>query len=66
MLVGGSVSDTFTLIGYEHIAGTIDGGTGTGVDTLDYSAFTSSVSVTLTTNGLVQGMAGTATGITNY
>jgi hypothetical protein len=61
MLVGGCVSDTFTLIGSNTFAGTIDGGTGTGVDTLDYSAFTSSVSVTLTTNGLVQGMAGTAT-----
>ena len=65
-LVGGSASDAFTLIGSNTFAGTISGGMGTGVDTLDYSAYTSPVSVTLTANGSVQGMAGTATGITGF
>lgn len=51
-LIGGTNADTFVFQDAASTAGTIDGGTGT--NTLDYSAYTTAVTVNL--------LAGTATG----
>jgi hypothetical protein len=56
-LTGGTGNDTFKLSNGKGVAGVIDGGTGT--NTLDYTAYTTAVAVTLADSGL-----GSATNIT--
>jgi hypothetical protein len=57
---GGVANDQFVFEDGVDFAGTIDGGSGTGMDTLDYSQFTMSVSV-----DLANGTATATTGISN-
>src|SRR5262249_17887293 len=49
-LTGSTGNDTFQFAPGGSITGTADGGTGTGINTLDYSLLTSGVTVNLTTN----------------
>ena len=53
-LVGGTGDDTFAFSNTASIAGTIDGGNGAGLDSLDYSNYAQTISVNLA--------GGTATG----
>jgi hypothetical protein len=55
-LTGGTGSDTFAFGANGSVSGAVNGGGGSGIDTLDYSARTSGVTVNLTTG------AATATG----
>src|SRR5262249_30187415 len=55
-LTGGTDNDTFKLNNGRAVTGKINGGTGTGTDTLDYSAWSSAVTVN------VQSQTATAVG----
>jgi len=46
-LTGGSGKDTFKLIGTASLTGAIDGGSGSGLNTLDYSGYTPRVVVSV-------------------
>ncbi|MFO0881574.1 MAG: choice-of-anchor Q domain-containing protein [Gemmataceae bacterium] len=46
-LTGGTAADTFVLADAADVTGAIDGGTGAGVNTLDYSAYSTGVKVDL-------------------
>ncbi len=59
-LTGGTGNDTFAFANGATLSGTIDGVSGT--DTIDYSAYTSGVTVTLNSSG-TNGYAGTDGGI---
>src|SRR5690606_24039193 len=56
-LAGGAGSDTFAFLGTARLTGTIDGGADD--DTLDASAYSLTVTLTLTARGAVDGFAGT-------
>jgi len=62
-LVGGSANDTFLLVGPADFTGTVNGGVGAGVDTLDYSQGVLTANVVLQSIGSVKGFAGTASGL---
>src|SRR5262249_29039766 len=64
-LVGGNGNDTFQFQDGAQLTGSIDGGG--GINTLDYSAYTTSRLVTLTGLGSVSGFAGTeATSLASF
>ncbi|MCD4699804.1 MAG: hypothetical protein K8R91_04445, partial [Phycisphaerae bacterium] len=60
-LIGGSVADRFVFADGVTFNGNIDGAA--GVDTFDFNASTSQVSITLTGLGSVDGYAGAGTGL---
>src|SRR5262249_29149661 len=51
-LTGGTGPDTFKLIGSAHLDGALDGGGGANSNTLDYSAYSARVVVSLGTNAV--------------
>ena len=61
-LTGGSSPNRFVFRAGTHVTGSVDGGPGGG--TLDYSDFTTNVSVNLQTN-VVTGVTGTATDVSS-
>jgi len=63
-LTGGTGGDTFVLANGKGISGTIDGGGGTGLDELNYSAYTTPVSVNLTTDEATNVFGGAPGGVT--
>jgi len=62
-LTGGTGGDTFALANGKGISGKINGGGGTG-DELNYSAYTTTVSVNLTTGAATNIFGGAAGGVT--
>jgi hypothetical protein len=63
-LTGGTGGDTFVLANGKGISGKINGGGGTGIDELNYSAFTTPVNVNLTTGTATKIFGGAAAGVT--
>jgi Ca2+-binding RTX toxin-like protein len=63
-VAGGSGADSFKMHAGVTLPGSINGGGGTGKDTLDYSAFNSPVQVNLTA-GTATGVSGGVLGIEN-
>jgi hypothetical protein len=63
-LTGGTGGDTFILASGKGISGKINGGGGTGLDELNYSAYTTAVSVNLTTGTATNIFGGAAGGVT--
>jgi Ca2+-binding RTX toxin-like protein len=64
-LTGGVKDDTFVFRNGSKVSGNINGGYGSGRDTLDYSALTTSVHVDLSTSNTATGVDGHAVSIHN-
>ena len=62
-LVGGSSNDSFVFSNAATLAGTVDGGAG-GINTLDFTAYSTSVGITLTGSNPF-GYSGTTSGSPN-
>ena len=64
-LTGSTASDEFIVLPTGSLSGSVNGGTGTGVNSVDYSAWSTNVVVNLsvTTAGNATGVSGAMTGI---